>query len=410
MEEKLKQNVWWLSAASFFTDISSEMIFPILPIFLKTVLGASYISIGIIEGIAEGIGSFLKYFSGYMSDRWGKRKGLTLLGYGVSAFAKLSFALAQSSLTIALFRAVDRFGKGVRTSPRDALIAESVPNDERGKYFGLHRSADTAGAIIGTVIAIMLLYFLNDNISGTIRFILFISVIPAIFGFLLLFGVKEVSQITGKKVKHISQRALFDFGTLSLKFKRFLVIAGLFGFANYSYAFYILRADDIGIALFLIPVVYLIYNMCYALSAFPAGSLSDRFGRVALLVIAFGLFALVNIGFAYGAGTLSIWFLFGLYGLFIGLTDGVFKAFVTDLVAQERRGEGLGLYHMVVGLSVMAGNIVGGVLWYAYGVEIPFLLSASVIVCAGMMLVVYFRDHVGEPVHVNAHSFRGYRG
>ena len=177
VNKKTKKNIWWLSATSFLTDVSSEMIFPILPIFLKNVLGAPFIVIGLIEGVAEGLGSILKYFSGYLSDKIRKRKGLTIIGYALSASSKFIFAIANSSLIVLAARTLDRTGKGIRTAPRDALIAESVDPKERGKYFGIHRASDTAGAVLGTLIAIVILYLLENNISGTLRMILFISFI-----------------------------------------------------------------------------------------------------------------------------------------------------------------------------------------------------------------------------------------
>lgn len=410
--QKNKKNVWWLSATSFFTDISSEMIFPILPIFLKSVLGAPFILIGLIEGVAEGLGSILKYFSGYLSDRIRKRKGLTFLGYSLSAISKLFFALAGNAYVVLAFRSLDRIGKGIRTSPRDALIAESVGEGERGKYFGIHRAADTAGAVIGTIIAIIILYFLDNNISETIRLILFLSFIPAVLGAALLFKVKETGALTEDRVGQAVQekpRKLFDFGTLSPNFKVFLVIAALFGLANYSYAFYILRADDIGLALFLIPVVYLIYNIFYASSVYPAGKISDRIGRKPLLLVAFILFAFLNIGFAFWVNTVTIWALFALYGLFIGLTDGVLRAFVTDLSARERQGEAFGLYHTVIGFATLGGNVLGGIIWQIYGAPWVFALSAVWILLAAIVLAVKFGSHQQQATALKVSNFRFYR-
>lgn len=386
-------NVWWLSATSFLTDVSSEMIFPVLPIFLKNVLGTPMAFIGLIEGVAEGLGSFLKYFSGYFSDKIHRRKELTLLGYSLSALSKLFFALATNAYVVLAFRSVDRIGKGVRTAPRDALIAESVSGHERGKYFGLHRAADTAGAVIGTLLAIAILYFLSGQVGGAIRLILLLSFVPAFFGIILLIKVKEVGiGAVGSKSEPEIKRKLFQFGSFSRNFKLFLIIAGLFGLANYSYAFYILRADDIGLAVFLIPVVYLIYNIFYAASAYPAGKASDKLGRKPLLLSAFFLFALLNLGFAFWINQVTVWLLFALYGLFIGLTDGVFKAFVSDLIAIEREGEGFGIYHTVIGFTTLAGNVFGGLAWQWWGAPWPFILSAFWILAAALLLMINFRD------------------
>jgi MFS family permease len=404
--KKTKNNIWWLSATSFLTDVSSEMIFPILPIFLKNVLGAPFIVIGLIEGVAEGLGSILKYFSGYLSDKIRKRKGLTIIGYALSASSKFIFAIANSSWIVLAARTLDRTGKGIRTSPRDALIAESVDPKERGKYFGIHRASDTAGAVLGTLIAIVILYLLENNISGTLRMILFISFIPASLSVLLLLPVKEVASTRSKQFK---DHKLFDFGTLSPRFKKVLVVASLFGLANYSYAFYILRADDIGIMLFLIPVVYLIYNIFYAASVYPAGRLSDKIGRKPLLLSAFVLFALVNLGFAFVINDITVWILFALYGLFIGLTDGVFKAFISDLAVREHQGEAFGIYHTTIGLATLGGNVLGGLVWQLFGAIWPFILSSVWILIAAFVLLTKVQPVAQKKEVFTTDKFRGYR-
>ncbi len=415
MENKknLKSNVWWLSATSFFTDISSEMIFPILPIFLKNVLGASFSMIGVIEGIAEGLASLLKYFSGYLSDIIHRRKELTLLGYSLSAVSKLFFALATSPLFILFFRSLDRIGKGVRTSPRDALIAESVGPEERGKYFGMHRASDTLGAVIGTLIAVFILYYFqsfgnfdNDAVADTIRLILLLSFIPAAIGILLLFFVKEVP--TFREINP-ERRRMGQFGKFSSDFKFFLVVASLFGLANYSYAFYILKANELRMAIFLIPILYLVYNVFYASSAYPSGNFSDKVGRTPVLVSAFVLFAVVNIGFAYVTNTTYLWFLFALYGLFIGLTDGVLKAFVSDLALKENQGEAFGLYHTVIGFSTIVGNITAGFIWQKYGSFLPFIISAVLILTASILLGLKFLNHNGTRTTKSPKNFKAYR-
>lgn len=414
---KLKANVWWLSATSFFTDISSEMIFPILPIFLRNVLGASFSMIGVIEGVAEGLASLLKYFSGYISDVIHKRRGLTFLGYSLSALSKLFFALAASPLTILFFRSLDRIGKGIRTSPRDALIAESVSSEEQGKYFGLHRASDTVGAVIGTLIAVFLLYYLQ-SFSGlgsgigvaSIRLILFLSFIPALIGLLGLLFVKEVGDVNRARSFSSKSGKLFQFGKFSKKFQYFLLIAGLFGFANYSYSFYILRANELGVKLFLIPIIYLTYNVFYAISVYPSGAFSDKVGRVPVLLSAFILFALLSIGFAYTSEKIFLWVLFALYGLFIGLTDGVLKAFVSDLALKESRGEAFGIYYTIIGFTTIAGNISAGLIWQNYGSYWAFMLSGGLILVAGFLLWFKFTNHNGSQTSKSIQDFKAYRG
>lgn len=408
----VKKNIWWLSATSFFTDISSEMIFPILPIFLKNILGASFIFIGLVEGIAEGLAAFLKYFSGFVSDKIKNRKTVTIAGYGFSAVAKIFFALASSPFTILIFRSMDRVGKGIRTAPRDSLIAESIEPKERGKYFGIHRAADTAGAIIGTLLAMAVLFFIPGAsiTSQSVRLVFTIAIIPAIIGLILLLKVKEPN-FSQKTSENISKSKLFSFKGLSGNFKIFLIVAAFFGLANYSYAFYILRADDVGILLFLIPLIYLVYNVFYAASSYPSGAWSDKLGRKALLLFAFILFALVNMGFAFFADKNTIWILFALYGLFIGMTDGVLRALVADLSLAERHGEAFGMYHMVVGLTTLTGNLIGGFLWQNYGPEWPFVLSALfIIVASAILLFVLKRPESELRVVADLSRFRAYRG
>lgn len=382
------------------------MIFPILPIFLRHVLGASFGMIGVIEGVAEGLGSLLKYVSGYISDKIHRRKGLTLIGYGVSALSKLFFALATSPITVLLFRMLDRTGKGIRTSPRDALIADSVAPSERGKYFGIHRAADTFGAVLGTIIAVGLLWRFGANLTGAMRAVLFWSFVPAAIGVALLFFVRE----TGLPHPASGRRApLFHFGHLSTQFRWLLIVAGLFGLANYSYSFYILKADMLDISIAFIPIIYLLYNIFYAASSYPAGRLSDRIGRTPVLIVAFGLFAIINIAFAYWMQASSLWILFILYGLFVGLTDGVFKAFVSDLAAKENRGEAFGLYHTVIGFSTLIGNTAAGIAWQRYGAPVPFVMSALLIMCAAVLIMVKFYGHESIKITNGAQDFKGYR-
>jgi len=381
-KEKLKSNIWWLSLTSFLVDISSEMILPILPIFLRSVLGASFSLIGFIEGLAEGLGSFLKYFSGFWSDRLQKRKGLTLTGYGLSAVSRLFFVLTSSVATVGAFRVLDRMGKGIRTSPRDALIALSVGPKEKGKFFGIHRASDTAGAVIGTLIAAFFLFYFQEQIASAMRLLLLLSFIPALLGVLFLIFVREPAI----GLRPAVERRLFHFGRFSPRFKLFLVIAALYGLANYSYSFYLLRASDLGIAIITLPWIYLLYNLVYAFSSYPAGNLSDKIGRRPVLVAAFLLFALVNLGFAFVTETWFLWPLFALYGLFIGATDSVFRAFVSDLARREEQGEAFGLYHSLIGLTTIVGNLVAGLSWELWGVVWPFAFSAALILAAALIL------------------------
>jgi len=405
------KNVIWLGITSLFTDISSEMIFPVLPIFLKTVLGAPFWAIGFIEGIAESLSSFLKYFAGKFSDLTQKRKNLTVLGYGLSTLSKILFALALSWPMVLFSRVLDRFGKGIRTSPRDALINESVDPKDRGKFFGLHRTLDTIGAFLGTLITTLLLYFLNPNqkpelIEKNIRLILSLAFLPAFIGLLILiFFVKEKK----KERKANSQFVIFQYQGFSKRFYLALLILGIFSLGNLSFAFLILKTQKLGFSLFLIPLLYLLYNFFYAFTAYPAGKLSDKIGRVKILNIGILALALVFAGFAVFQQKFLFVFLFILYGVGIGLTDSVSKAFVADLSQKEKTGESFGLFYLVTGLTALFGNLMGGFLSDKINLEFAFALAAFLVALSGFLMAVVFKTHQSLPQNYGPENFKGYR-
>jgi MFS family permease len=360
-----KKNVFWLGIVSFFTDVSSEMIFPVLPIFLRVVLGANMAIVGMIEGVAEATASLLKLFSGWLSDKMQKKKLLVGSGYGLSAFTKPILALASSWWHVLFVRVSDRVGKGIRTAPRDALIAASVSKEERGKYFGLHRMLDTSGAILGSLIAAVLLYIYTNDF----RLIFWLSFIPGLIAVVILYlFVVDVKDEVKKKVE-------VSFKNLNPDYRNFLIVVMLFGLGNFSYAFFLLRAQDIGLVVALIPVIYLVYNLVYAGISIPAGKLSDKIGRKKVLFFSYIMFAITSLGFGFYADLKSIWLLFVLYGLFMALNDGVSRAYVSDMV-DVKRGSALGAYHMVVGIVVLPANFIGGYLWNSFSVEMAFVYGA----------------------------------
>jgi MFS family permease len=377
-----KKNIWYLGWTSFFTDVSSEMIFPILPIFLTTVLKANMAVIGLIEGIAESASAFLKLISGWFSDKFGKKKPLVIAGYSLSTITKPLLALSTHWTHVLGVRVFDRVGKGIRTAPRDALIAASTAKKERGKGFGLHRTLDTSGAIVGTLIAF---FILQKFFEDAFRLIFWLSFIPGLIAVLILiFAVKESKVREEKKYS-------FDFNNLNPNLKRFLFVILLFNLANFSYAFFILRAQDIGLLIALIPLVYLVYNLFYAFFSIPAGKLSDIVGRKSVLSVGFLLFGMTSLGFAFFANTMTVWFLFALYGLFMAVTDGVSRAYVSDLSTKEERGTTLGAYHTIVGITVLPANFIGGLLWYNINVFAPFVYAAILSITASLLLVVLVR-------------------
>ena len=383
-QKELKKNVFRLGLTSFFTDMSSEMIFPVLPLFLTSVLGANMAVIGLIEGVAESASTILKMASGWFSDRFGKKKPLVVAGYSFSAITKPLLALTSHWWQVLAIRIADRVGKGLRTAPRDALITASVDKKERGAKFGLHRTMDTAGAIVGTLISFFILQQLLDD---AFKIIFMLAAIPGIFAIgVLVFGVKDTPQ----KVE--AKKFSFDFGDADPALKRFLWAIAFFNLANFSYAFFILRADNIGLTIYLIPMVYFVYNAVYAAFSIPVGKLSDRIGRRSILAVGVLLFGLTCLGFGFVANTLTIWFLFALYGLFMAVTDGVSRAYVSDLAAQNKRGLAFGAYHAIVGITVLPANFIGGVLWSQINVQAPFIFAAVLSVISAFLLMFYVKE------------------
>ena len=383
--DKNKKNVWYMGFTSFFTDVSSEMIFPILPLFLTTVLNANMAVVGLIEGIAESVSSLLKLISGWISDKFGKKKPLIIAGYSLSTITKPILAIATNWTHVLGVRVADRIGKGVRTAPRDALIAASVKEKDRGKSFGLHRALDASGAVLGTLLSFLILRYITGSVTNNFKLIFWLSFIPGLIAVLvLIFGVREVKGEVNKKFS-------FDFKNLNPDLKKFLFVIAFFGLANFSYAFFILRAKDIGIAISLIPIVYLVYNLFYAFFSIPAGKISDKIGRKTVLVTGLVLFALTTLGFAFIANITTIWVLFALYGLFMAVTDGVSRAYVSDLSADGQRGSALGAYHTIVGITVLPANFLGGILWQKINVQAAFVYAAFLALVSAVLLIVLIR-------------------
>jgi MFS family permease len=405
-------NVIWLGIVSMLTDVSSEMLFPIIPLFLTTILKANMAVVGLIEGLAEGTAAILKFISGIVSDRFKNKKTLTIAGYGISTFAKPIMAIATVWPHVLIMRVLDRVGKGIRTSPRDALIAASVKKQDRGKYFGIHRTMDTLGAVVGVFIVTILLFTLGES-EASFRTIFWLATIPAAIAVILLFiFVRDKDEET--KHKSVSKKPLHLFKvwkTLHGDLKTFLFIIAAFNMASFSYAFFLIRADDVGFTLTLIPLLYLIYNIFYAISAYPAGKISDKIGRNIVLAVGFFLFALTCLGFAFIPSTVTLWVLFALYGIFVGLTDGVSRAFIADLSTEKNSGTVFGMYHMVVGLTVFPANIIGGFLWATMSAQAPFIYAAVIAVGAAVALLVFQNKlHTKQKkTQMDASKFKAYR-
>lgn len=377
-------NIILLGITSLLTDISSEMIYPILPVFLVNYLGASPLILGFIEGVAESLASLLKVFSGYFSDRIKLRKPFAIFGYTSSGIGKIFLYLANSWTYVFFGRVVDRFGKGVRTAPRDALIADSADAKRRGAAFGLHRTMDTLGACIGILTA----YFFTVHYKGDFRNIFLLSLIPACLGVLILFFIREKKHPAGVKKEKIR----FQWGKLDKKLKLFLIFSFIFTLGNSSNQFLLLRAKNLGSPLPLVILFYLVYNITYALVSYPAAHLSDRIGRRKILVLGYLFYGLVYLGFALNSSLNMFWILFGLYGFYIGFTEGVEKALLTDIAPQELRATTIGLHATLVGIGLFPASFFAGMLWKFIGPAAPFYFGGVMGVAAAAGIWIILRE------------------
>jgi MFS family permease len=371
-----------LGLVSMLTDISSEMVYPLLSLYLTTTLGATPAIVGIIEGIAESFASLLKTYSGYFSDRTQRRKPLAIMGYGSATFGRLFLYFSTSWGWVLVGRVVDRFGKGVRTAPRDALIAEASREDRLGRSFGFHRAMDTLGAVIGIAIA----YGLFLGSSGDYTFIFLVSMIPGIFGVCLLGFVRERRAESRK----MDLKPFANWRTLHPRLKAFLFVAFLFTLGNSSNQFLLLRSRSLGFSESDVILLYLLFNIVYAVSAYPAGRLSDRIGRRALLVSGYLAYGLVYLGFSIASKPMHAWWLFASYGLYAGLTEGVEKAFVAELCPAESRATLLGVHATIVGAGLLPASLLAGFLWKSVGATGPFVFGGvlGILAAIGMSLVM----------------------
>lgn len=357
-------NIILLGITSLLTDISSEMVYPVLPIFLTTYLGASPAVLGLIEGIAESLASLLKVFSGYFSDKIKARKPFAIFGYASSTLGKLFLYLATSWTCVLIGRITDRFGKGIRVAPRDALIAESSKEGRLGAAFGLHRAMDTLGAIIGVVIA----YFFITSFKSSLRNVFLLSLIPAFLGVLFLFFVKEKKSCPPSS----PNRLRFRWKALDKRLKWFLIFTFIFTLGNSSNQFLLLRAMNLGSTLPHVILLYLVYNIVYGLVAYPASRLSDRIGRKKVLVSGYIFYGLVYLGFALNNNPAMFWLLFATYGLYTGFTEGVEKALIADVAPSELRATAIGLHATLVGIGLLPASLFAGLLWKFLGASAPF--------------------------------------
>ncbi len=374
----LGRNVFAAGLVSLLMDVSSEMIYPLVPLFLANVLGVNKALIGAIEGVAESTASVLRVFSGWFSDRIGRRKGLMAAGYSVSTLSRPIIALAPTWRWVLGYRFVDRLGKGVRTAPRDAIIAESTDMSVMGRAFGFHRGMDTVGAVAGPGIA----FYLLGLWAGDFRKVFWASMVPGAAAVLMivLFITERKKALPGR-----AEAPRPSFKRFDRRFKLFVLIAALFSLGNSSDVFLILRAQQLGVSTATIPLIYLTFNLVYSLTAMPAGMAADRFGKKKVILIGFILFALIYYGFGAARSAGEAWLLFSLYGLFMGMTEGVQRAFLAEIIPAEFKATAFGVYNTAVGLALLPASIIGGLLWDKAGPAATFYYgAATAVVSAGL--------------------------
>jgi len=396
---KLPRNVFAIGFVSLLNDASSEIIYPLLPIFLSSVLGASASAIGVIEGAAESISSLLKLFAGYFSDRLGKRKALVVFGYSLANFARPLLAFAHNWYQVLGIRLTDRIGKGIRTAPRDAMIADAVAIEQRGLAFGFHRAMDHSGAVIGPLIGYgLVLWFAANRNAPTAhdftRIFLWAS-LPAVAAVLVaVFFLKE-----SRRVESQAYRPTLSWRGFDGNFKRFLIVVALFTLSNSSDAFLILRARTAGVSVSAIPLLWAAHHCSKVLSSLWGGDLSDRLGRRRLIVSGWILYAAVYAGFAFVKSGISVWVLFLIYGIYFGLAEGAEKALVADLVRPEQRGTAYGLYNLAFSITVLPASILMGAVWDWKGPATAFILSAMLGATAALLLLIMVRTPKSQRQH-----------
>ncbi|MBK7176248.1 MAG: MFS transporter [Chloroflexi bacterium] len=391
----LPRNVWIVTLTSFLTDISSEMIFNLLPLFLANVLGIRMAGIGLIEGMAESTASLLKVISGWFSDKVGKRKRLAVLGYGISAVAKPFLLIVTSWWGVFAVRFAERVGKGVRTAPRDALIADSIDKDHRGLAFGLHRAGDTAGAVLGLVLAFGIVWASQAGALSlsreTFQRAVWLSIIPAFLAVAVLaLGARETA-VTGPK----REAPRLTWRGFDQRFRRFLLVLVLFTLGNSADAFLILRAQERGLSVLGILGMLISFNLVYTVLSGPLGSLSDRIGRRKLIIGGWLFYALLYLGFGLATAVWQIILFFILYGVYYGAVEGTARAYVADIVPQEQRGTAYGLYHAAVGLAALPASLIAGLLWQGvgswtgFGPGAPFFFGAGLAMTAVLLFAFW---------------------
>ena len=377
------KNIVFLGLVSFFADISSEMVYPLIPLYLTSAFGATPVLVGIIEGIAESVASLLKVFSGYVSDKYKRKKPLAFLGYAAGLFYKLALIFAGSWVGILFARVIDRFGKGIRTAPRDVMVSESADKEHMGKAFGIHKALDMAGSAIGILLSFFLLKSVGE---GGYKTIFALSAIPVILA-LAMFGFvkekKEPRQI--KEREHFWKNAKNINGNLKL----YLFVAFLFTLGNSSNSFLLLRAGDVGFSSTDTILLYFIYNAVCSVLSIPFGKISDRIGRKKVLIAGYLTFSLVYFGFAFAPTKSVLIGAFVLYGVYTAMVAGVERAFIAEISPAELKGTMLGLHSTLVGIALLPASVIAGFLWENLGSAAPFVFGAVLSALSALILASF---------------------
>lgn len=370
--EGLTKNIFMLGLVSLFTDLSSQMVFPLIPLFLVTVLGTGAYAVGIVEGAAETTASLLKVVSGYWSDKIKKRKPFVLSGYSLSSITKPLFALASIWSFVLFIRVIERIGKGLRTAPRDALVAESCDENVRGKAYGFHRAMDGIGSVFGAILAFLLLPILGY------RNIFLFAFIPGIIAVFVILFIKEKKAPLEKETKRISIKPSFK--QLPMNLRLFIIVSSLFALGHFGYAFLLLRAKNIGLADNMAILLYVLFYIVYTLCTIPSGMLSDKIGRKPVLIAGYSIFAMASFGLIFTSNIYTILLFFVVYGIFYAMIDGVQRAFVVDLAPKHLKATALGTFHTAIGLVALPGGYIAGLLWDKISPEATFIYGLALAV------------------------------
>jgi MFS family permease len=380
---RIPRTIWALGFVSLFMDLSSELVHSLLPVFLVTTLGASALTVGVIEGVAESTAMLVKIFSGAISDFIGRRKGLLLLGYGLAALSKPLFPLAHSVEVVFTARFLDRIGKGIRGAPRDALVADVAPPEIRGACFGLRQSMDTVGAVLGPALAILLMLWFAD-----LQLVLWFAVIPATIAVaLIVAGVKEPTQVSSEHTfrSPIHWRVLHEF---SAGYWWVVIVGGVFTLARFSEAFLVLRAQETGLSVTWIPLVMVVMSIFYTFSAYPAGWLSDRMSRTKLLCVGMGLLVLADLVLAQSSSVITMMLGVALWGLHMGFSQGILASLVADTAPGKLKGTAFGIFNLVSGVCMLIASVLAGWLWQSFGSGSTFFVGAVFAATALLLLLL----------------------